>query len=47
MRPNILITIAFLLAACSSPTPHDDTADRIHHVETELCTPVIIEDDST
>lgn len=47
MSPNILITIAFLLAACSSPTPHDDRADRIHQVETGLCTPVIIEGDST
>ncbi len=47
MRPNILITIVFLLAACNSPTPHDDRADRFHQVETGLCTPVIIEGDST
>ncbi|QQR88362.1 MAG: serine hydrolase [Flavobacteriales bacterium] len=48
MRSAALLFVAILFAACQTPTRTDDPNEFIRrHVETGLCTPVVIEGDST
>lgn len=47
MKRSPVLFITILFAACSYPTRTEDNSFIIRHVETGLCTPVVIEGDST